>query len=212
MANKPSFVRKTTIGSSDLVAKDVESQFLTHGRSTRSADCGIASVLCATIATSHLPLQVQKVPSIRSSNTMAGYIVKRIILSYSLQSKQSCKEIIIDLISRLTIELTRPRCAGCGFGIAGRSLNALGKNWHVECFTCQQCGCLLFGAGASDPGKFYEHEGLPYCCADYDLLFGGGVGEQKRAAKQLDTKKALSMLSDAEAKKVDSSNIGSCIS
>ena len=83
---------------------------------------------------------------------------------------------------------------------------------HIECFTCQKCNCLLFGTGASERGNFYEHDGLPYCCADYNMMFGGGAGEQKMAAKQLDTKEALSMLSAAQENKIDSSSIGECIS
>ena len=37
-------------------------------------------------------------------------------------------------------------CAGCGEDIrSGQSLLALEKQWHLWCFTCTKCGCLLSG-------------------------------------------------------------------
>ena len=37
-------------------------------------------------------------------------------------------------------------CAGCGEDIrSGQSLLALAKQWHLWCFTCTKCGCLLAG-------------------------------------------------------------------
>ena len=37
-------------------------------------------------------------------------------------------------------------CAGCGEDIrSGQSLLALEKQWHLWCFTCTMCGCLLSG-------------------------------------------------------------------
>ena len=37
-------------------------------------------------------------------------------------------------------------CAGCGEDIrSGQSLLALDKQWHLWCFTCTKCGCLLAG-------------------------------------------------------------------
>ena len=37
-------------------------------------------------------------------------------------------------------------CAGCGEDIrSGQSLLALEKQWHLWCFTCSKCGCLLSG-------------------------------------------------------------------
>lgn len=37
-------------------------------------------------------------------------------------------------------------CAGCGEDIrSGQSLLALEKQWHLWCFTCTKCGCLLAG-------------------------------------------------------------------
>ena len=36
--------------------------------------------------------------------------------------------------------------AGCGEDIrSGQSLLALDKQWHLWCFTCTKCGCLLAG-------------------------------------------------------------------
>ena len=37
-------------------------------------------------------------------------------------------------------------CAGCGNDIrSGQALLALEKQWHLWCFTCHKCGCLLAG-------------------------------------------------------------------
>ena len=37
-------------------------------------------------------------------------------------------------------------CAGCGNEIkSGQALLALDSQWHLWCFTCSKCGCLLSG-------------------------------------------------------------------
>lgn len=39
-----------------------------------------------------------------------------------------------------------PDCAGCCEEIKqGQSLLALERQWHVSCFKCQTCGCVLTG-------------------------------------------------------------------
>jgi len=58
-----------------------------------------------------------------------------------------------------------PTCAKCGNRIKGDCLNAIGKQFHPECFTCAYCG-KPFGSGA-----FYLEDGLPYCETDWNDLF-----------------------------------------
>lgn len=54
-------------------------------------------------------------------------------------------------------------CAGCGNDIrSGQALLALDKQWHLWCFTCHKCGCLL-------AGEYMGRDGLPYCEDDYQV-------------------------------------------
>ncbi|CAH3140120.1 unnamed protein product [Pocillopora meandrina] len=58
------------------------------------------------------------------------------------------------------------RCAGCGEDIrSGQSLLALEKQWHLWCFTCTKCACLL-------AGEYMGRDGKPYCEKDYQAEFG----------------------------------------
>eukprot|EP00794_Sanderia_malayensis_P005528 gene5528-6213_t len=62
-----------------------------------------------------------------------------------------------------TIEST---CAGCGSEIkSGQALLALDSQWHLWCFTCHKCGCLL-------SGEYMGRDGVPYCEKDYQDEFG----------------------------------------
>ncbi|KAI5731997.1 hypothetical protein M8J77_019575 [Diaphorina citri] len=58
-----------------------------------------------------------------------------------------------------------PVCHKCSHKIKGDCLNAIGKHYHPECFTCAYCG-KLFG---NNP--FFLEEGLPYCENDWNDLF-----------------------------------------
>ncbi|XP_025268056.1 PDZ and LIM domain protein Zasp isoform X4 [Camponotus floridanus] len=58
-----------------------------------------------------------------------------------------------------------PTCNKCNNKIKGDCLNAIGKHFHPECFSCTYCG-KLFG---NNP--FFLEEGLPYCEADWNELF-----------------------------------------
>jgi len=49
--------------------------------------------------------------------------------------------------------------------VKGDCLNAVGKQFHPECFCCAYCG-KVFGSGA-----FYLEDGLPYCETDWNDLF-----------------------------------------
>ncbi|XP_034950699.1 uncharacterized protein Zasp52 [Chelonus insularis] len=58
-----------------------------------------------------------------------------------------------------------PPCNKCNNKIKGDCLNAIGKHFHPECFSCAYCG-KLFGNS-----PFFLEDGLPYCEADWNELF-----------------------------------------
>ncbi|KAH8233564.1 hypothetical protein KR026_009827 [Drosophila bipectinata] len=58
-----------------------------------------------------------------------------------------------------------PTCSKCAGKIKGDCLNAIGKHFHPECFTCGQCG-KIFG---NTP--FFLEDGQAYCEADWNELF-----------------------------------------
>ncbi|KAG6830288.1 hypothetical protein H0H87_008586 [Tephrocybe sp. NHM501043] len=56
-------------------------------------------------------------------------------------------------------------CGGCGEGIVGRIVNAMGLRWHPGCFRCAVCDELLEHVSS------YEWEGRAYCHLDYHENF-----------------------------------------
>lgn len=56
-------------------------------------------------------------------------------------------------------------CAACDQPIAGQAVTAIGKKWHLEHFTCTQCGVELYNR------SFFERDERPYCEEDYHKLF-----------------------------------------
>ncbi|XP_078786825.1 actin-binding LIM protein 3 isoform X21 [Oryzias latipes] len=65
-------------------------------------------------------------------------------------------------------------CAGCGEEIRqGQSLLALERQWHVSCFKCWTCGCVL-------TGEYISKDGKPYCETDYHTQFGIRCGSCNR--------------------------------
>ena len=55
-------------------------------------------------------------------------------------------KIYIIILEYLFFLYSIPGCAGCGNDIkSGQALLALDKQWHLWCFTCHKCGCLLAG-------------------------------------------------------------------
>ncbi|XP_024122441.1 actin-binding LIM protein 3 isoform X5 [Oryzias melastigma] len=65
-------------------------------------------------------------------------------------------------------------CAGCGDEIRqGQSLLALERQWHVSCFKCWTCGCVL-------TGEYISKDGKPYCETDYHTQFGIRCGSCNR--------------------------------
>lgn len=65
-----------------------------------------------------------------------------------------------------TVEvLPKGNCCVCKKPIYGQVVSALGKAWHLECFTCYHCGIEL------GRENFFERDGKPYCENDYYNLF-----------------------------------------
>lgn len=57
-------------------------------------------------------------------------------------------------------------CEGCKQPILERTIKALGKTWHENCFRCDgPCRQSLVGS------SFYEQEGKAYCKNDFEELF-----------------------------------------
>lgn len=77
-------------------------------------------------------------------------------------------EICIDELDNEPRKPQQPEsnCAGCGNAIkSGQALLALESQWHLWCFTCHKCGCLL-------SGEYMGRDGVPYCEKDYQNEFG----------------------------------------
>lgn len=62
-------------------------------------------------------------------------------------------------------EFLAPVCSKCNARVKGDCLNAIGKQFHPECFKCTYCG-KLFGNS-----PFFLEEGDPYCETDWNELF-----------------------------------------
>ncbi|XP_077297355.1 actin binding LIM protein Uncoordinated 115a isoform X2 [Arctopsyche grandis] len=57
-------------------------------------------------------------------------------------------------------------CAGCNQELSeGQALVALDRQWHMWCFSCRACGCVLHG-------EYMGRDGIPYCEKDYQRLYG----------------------------------------
>ena len=56
-------------------------------------------------------------------------------------------------------------CAACKKPILAKVLDALGRQWHPEHFTCASCDIELGNS------TYYESNGRPYCEKDYHELF-----------------------------------------
>ncbi len=56
-------------------------------------------------------------------------------------------------------------CAACNKQILAKVVNALGRQWHPEHFTCAVCETELGQV------TYYETNGRPYCEKDYHELF-----------------------------------------
>jgi len=58
------------------------------------------------------------------------------------------------------VEKFAPRCGRCSAPVQGQCTNALGKQWHPQCFTCATCQKPF-------TGTFFEHQGQAYCEPHY---------------------------------------------
>ena len=74
--------------------------------------------------------------------------------------------------SKVFVASSAPKCPACSKSVyAAEEIKGLGQSWHVLCFCCKACGRSLRG------GQYKDHEGQPYCEADYNKLFGPkGIG------------------------------------
>ncbi|XP_074641566.1 paxillin-like isoform X2 [Tubulanus polymorphus] len=63
-------------------------------------------------------------------------------------------------------EMFAPKCGGCIQPIMDNYISALNKQWHPECFICQDCHMPFSG------GSFFEYEGLPFCETHYHAKKG----------------------------------------
>jgi len=68
-------------------------------------------------------------------------------------------------------------CPICTKSITSGAVNALGKAFHPNCFTCKKCDVKLSTA------KYYEHEDQPYC--DRCILIVRPIGSLKTATKEV---------------------------
>jgi len=57
-------------------------------------------------------------------------------------------------------------CSGCDDKITGEALLTLGKPWHLSCFRCHQCNCIL------NENFFIGRDGVPLCEIDYHIHCG----------------------------------------
>ncbi|KAF2879450.1 hypothetical protein ILUMI_26730, partial [Ignelater luminosus] len=69
-------------------------------------------------------------------------------------------------------------CAVCNKSVEGRILTALGRTYHPEHFTCAKCKEPI------KDSKFQQHDGEPYCEADYTKLFLKNCYACKQPIKQ----------------------------
>ncbi|KAF1378399.1 hypothetical protein PFLUV_G00190140 [Perca fluviatilis] len=57
-------------------------------------------------------------------------------------------------------------CERCGEVCRGEVVRVKNTHFHIQCFTCQVCGCDLVHSG------FFHHSGEYICTADYQRLYG----------------------------------------
>ncbi|KAJ3171578.1 hypothetical protein HDU88_007658 [Geranomyces variabilis] len=67
-------------------------------------------------------------------------------------------------------------CAKCGGALRGAHIDALGKKYHLEHFTCTVCPTVF-----RQHDSYYEQEGNVYCQLHYSFLFAAKCGGCKTA-------------------------------
>ena len=70
-----------------------------------------------------------------------------------------------DMASRGVNTASKGICSACKKPILAKVVNALGRQWHAEHFTCASCDMEL---GST---TYYESNGRPYCEKDYHELY-----------------------------------------
>merc|ERR1712227_648332 len=75
-------------------------------------------------------------------------------------------------------------CWVCSKPILGQVITALGKTWHLGCFTCNQCNQEL------GTQNFFERDGKPFCEHYYhsllvqDVMFSWEMMDSMKKMKQ----------------------------
>eukprot|EP00941_MAST-03F_sp_MAST-3F-sp1_P006183 g6183.t1 len=91
-------------------------------------------------------------------------------------SCEKCKKLLIDGFYSLNglkycktdyLDLAAPKCKACRKPIEGRIVTADGHTYHPNCFTCEECGCVL---GINNL-NYRSHKGKAYCEVDYLKLY-----------------------------------------
>jgi hypothetical protein len=67
-------------------------------------------------------------------------------------------------------------CAKCGKALRGPHINALGKKYHLDHFTCSVCPNTF-----RQHDQYYERDNQVYCKIHYSLLFAYRCGGCKTA-------------------------------
>eukprot|EP01091_Cochliopodium_minus_P016211 TRINITY_DN5_c0_g1_i1.p1 TRINITY_DN5_c0_g1~~TRINITY_DN5_c0_g1_i1.p1 ORF type:complete len:662 (-),score=226.75 TRINITY_DN5_c0_g1_i1:175-2160(-) len=76
------------------------------------------------------------------------------------------------------------KCAACQQTIQGDCVNAIGQQWHTNCFVCQYCQKSFTN------GQFYEMNGMPYC----EIHYYSNTGSMCGACNKPITGKAVNAL------------------
>jgi len=57
------------------------------------------------------------------------------------------------------------QCTACGLPITSQVINAIGSNWHPNCFVCTNC------LGGFKDGSYFERDGRPFCSTCFNEVF-----------------------------------------
>lgn len=90
------------------------------------------------------------------------------------QKQKSAVDDLNSMLGSLQMDMTQRHgvdtaakgvCAACSKPILAKVVNALGRQWHPEHFTCTSCDMELAHS------TYYESNGRPYCEKDYHELY-----------------------------------------
>lgn len=61
------------------------------------------------------------------------------------------------------LRLHKPKCFGCKLSMVGDIINAIGKQWHEDCFVCKDCKNPFLN------GMFFLKDSNPFCEQCYSI-------------------------------------------